>query len=439
MISRKTVAAAALAMLFGSSALAAESAPAYVKDALDYMGRTRWDQERDPARKPGDIIAFSQIKPGMVVVDLVPGDTYYTRILSRLVGPKGKVYAVVPGGGGNGARGSRQNQRLGKAPSFVPEEEAEQCILGCYPDLPPPRLLWVDYALALENTNEFRGNVIVLWQDLSGGDLALPEPVDAVFSVGGYHVLHTAAEAALVEGVPGRTNRPRPPNVAALNQSVFEDLKPGGVFLVADNAAAKGAGFDAAAKLSRTEPDAVKAEVTSAGFALDGESKVLAQTSDDHGKAVGGKFVDRDSADQFVFRFKKPVNAPAATKRPTPQQEAAIMKNYYGNTHILRADLTVLNTGNGNRLRYHYYNADHTYQEMGRVGEGVGPLQEGTWWWSAKGNNCMLHQYPIDERGNLVCHDYVIARPIGQLSDEYPDRADKGAKMNIVPGHVRIP
>src|SRR5262249_10240963 len=161
-----------------------------------------------------------------------------------------------------------------------------------------------------------------------------------------------------------------------LDQSVFEDLKPGGIYLVADNVAAKGAAFDAAAKLNRADPEAVKAEIAAAGFMLDGESNVLAQASDDHSKTVGGKFAERDAADQFVFRFKKPANASAATKRPTPAQEQAIMKNYYKNTHILNADLTKLNSDNGNRIRYHYYNADHTYQEMGRVGEGVGPLQE---------------------------------------------------------------
>jgi hypothetical protein len=149
-------------------------------------------------------------------------------------------------------------------------------------------------------------------------------------------------------------------------------------------------------------------------------------------------FAERDKADQFVFRFKKPANTSGATNRPSAGEEAAIMKNYYGNTHILNADLKELNSNNGNRLRYHYYNADHTYQEMGRVGEGTGPLQLGVWFWDAKGNNCMLHEYPIDERANVVCHDYVVSRPLNVMQTQQTGQR-KGTKFMIVPGHVYIP
>jgi predicted methyltransferase len=427
------------------AAAAADTVPDYVTRSLDYMGRTRWDQERDPARRPGEIIAFSQIKPGMKVVDLVPGDTYYTRILAHLVGPKGMVYAVVPSGGGGGGRTARQNQRVGKPPSFLPEEEADQCVQGCYeadgtaavhginPTTPPAYILPVDLALALENVREFRENVTVLWEDLSsdGGNVALPEQVDAVFSADGYHELHMNADG-------GTGRRAKAPDVVSIDKSLFEDLKPGGVYVVIDFAGAKDSGFGGADKLHRVEPDAVKQEALSAGFVLDAESKALAKASDDHTSPVGGKFAQQDATDQFVFRFKKPATASGATKRPTPAQEAEIMKNYYGNTHILNADLTALNGDNGNRIRYHYYNADHTYQEMGRVGEGPGPLQEGVWFWDAKGNNCMLHEYPLDERGNTVCHDYVHARPLNVMETQETG-ARKGTKFMIVPGHVRIP
>ena len=39
---------------------------------------------------------FASVKPGDIVVDLVPGSGYFTRIFSRIVGPKGHVYAVWP-------------------------------------------------------------------------------------------------------------------------------------------------------------------------------------------------------------------------------------------------------------------------------------------------------------------------------------------------------
>ena len=396
--------------------------------------RTHWDVARDADRKPAEIIAFSQIKPGMVVVDLVPGDAYYTMILSKLVGPKGKVYAVVPNGGGAGTRGSRTTQRDAKPPSAVPVDEAQGCVLGCYPTGRAPYMLAVDNVLALQNTEAFK-NITVLWEDLSayGGDLALPEQVDAVFSADAYHDLHHKSIAQLVEGVPGRVNNAKPLDMAAFNKSVFEDLKPGGVYLVVDYAAAKGAGFDAADSLHRTEPDATKTEIAAAGFVFDGQSEALTLISDDHSKPAQGTYAQRDKNDQYVFRFKKPLNASSATKRPTAAQEANIMETLYGNTYLGNYHVTGISP-KGERLRAAFYNPDHTYQEMGKVGEGPGPLQFGTWWWDAQGHNCELHQYPIDERGNVVCHLPKIRRPLN--TEWHADEAGGYATNKIITGHI---
>jgi predicted methyltransferase len=54
------------------------------------------DSSRDAARKPAEVLAFSGIKPGDVVADIVPGKGYFTRLFSKLTGPQGKVFAVVP-------------------------------------------------------------------------------------------------------------------------------------------------------------------------------------------------------------------------------------------------------------------------------------------------------------------------------------------------------
>jgi len=48
-----------------------------------------------------------------------------------------------------------------------------------------------------------------------------------------------------------------------------------------------------------------KADVLAAGFKLDGESSILANTSDDHTKNVFDPSV-RGHTDQFLFRFRKP-------------------------------------------------------------------------------------------------------------------------------------
>jgi predicted methyltransferase len=90
-------AAAAIAMVAGI-AFAAD-APAYIKNAVMDAGRPDADKERDVHRKPAELIAFAGIKSGDVVAEIMPGRGYFTRILSKAVGPKGKIYAYTLGFG----------------------------------------------------------------------------------------------------------------------------------------------------------------------------------------------------------------------------------------------------------------------------------------------------------------------------------------------------
>src|SRR3546814_18740794 len=41
-------------------------------------------------------MAFSEVKPGDTVLELVPGSGYWTRAFSGIVGPSGKLYLPVP-------------------------------------------------------------------------------------------------------------------------------------------------------------------------------------------------------------------------------------------------------------------------------------------------------------------------------------------------------
>ena len=426
--------AAALTPAFYSPQ-AADAVPAYVTAAIEDGGRAPWDVVRDDVRKPAEILAFSQIKPGMVVVDLVPGNAYYTRLLAKLVGPKGHVYAVVPDGGGGASRSSRMQQRVGKAPAMNPMDMGEACTMGCYPTGAPPSILPVDFVLALENTDEYKNVVTTLWESLpsDGGNLAIPQQADVVFTADGYHQLHYKKFPELPSYLPGRNSQEKPLDVAAFTKSIFRTLKPGGLYVVVDHQAVKGAGFSGADDLHRVEADAVKTEVTAAGFAFDGETKALAQSGDDYTKRAAGGPEARDKTDQFVFRFKKPVNAPNTDKRPSKAQEAEILKTYYGNTLVLNPQAKEV-SANGQRTRTSYYNPNHTYQEFGRMADGPGPMQAGTWWWDADGHNCELHQFPIDERSNVVCHVDVIPRQMGVTAGQSPDGS--GQKVVLVKGHV---
>jgi len=96
-----------------------------------------------------------------------------------------------------------------------------------------------------------------------------------------------------------------PANVPAFNRNVFAALKPGGVYVVLDHADAAGTGLKDTDTLHRIDEAAVKAEVLTAGFVLDGESSILANPADDHTKMVFDPAI-RGKTDQFLLRFKKP-------------------------------------------------------------------------------------------------------------------------------------
>ena len=201
----------------------------------------------DPAWKVPEVIAFIGLKPGDKVADIVAGRL--TASLAKAVGPSGKVYAV---------------------------ETAE--VVKRHPEI-----LSMMNALATQSPN------VVVSDDPVAS--ALPSGLDAVFIRQNYHDLYDKFMG--------------PADVPAFNKMVFAALKPGGVYVVLDHVAPAGSGIAATETLHRIDPARVKADVLAAGFKLDAESSILANTSDDHTKNVFDPSV-RGHTDQFLFRFKKP-------------------------------------------------------------------------------------------------------------------------------------
>src|SRR5262249_21253454 len=118
--------------------------------------------------------------------------------------------------------------------------------------------------------------------------ITVDEPVDMVFTAQNYHDVHN---------VPNL-------DVAAFNKSIFDALKPGGVYVVLDHAAAAGSGTKETSTLHRIDPEAVKSEVLAAGFVLAGQSKILENPQDTHTVAVFDPSI-RGKTDQFIFKFRK--------------------------------------------------------------------------------------------------------------------------------------
>jgi predicted methyltransferase len=91
------IAAMAASLITAATAFAAPpSVPANIAAAVADPGRPKEDTERDALRHPAEVLAFAGVKPGDSVVDFLPGGGYFTRILSKAVGPTGHVYAFAP-------------------------------------------------------------------------------------------------------------------------------------------------------------------------------------------------------------------------------------------------------------------------------------------------------------------------------------------------------
>jgi predicted methyltransferase len=239
------------ASLLGGVALAA---PAYIEKAVSDPARPADDTKRDAGRHPAELVEFAGIKPGMTVVDLLPGGGYFTRIFAKAVGPKGRVYAYF---------GLQYDARL-KTQGKDPDNQFTD-LKAVYPNL-----------------------------DVIHGQLeqfVTPEKVDLIWTADNYHDMHTKAYG--------------PNDTAAVNKAIFNSLKPGGLFIVVDHRAAKGAGADVPDKLHRMDEDIAKQEIEAAGFKLVAESKILTRPTDDDTKRIF-ETGEHDNTDQMVLKFRKP-------------------------------------------------------------------------------------------------------------------------------------
>ena len=240
--------AASLAAGSAVSAPPSDALPDYVAKVVADAGRDA-DRKDDARRHGAELVAFSGVKPGDTVLELVPGGGYFTRIFSKIVGDTGHVYAAVP----------------------------------------KPMEKYSDDTKKLPDTYK---NVEVLLQPAD--QLTSPKPVDVAFTSQNYH------------DYPDKFMGPTDP--AILNKAVFAALKPGGTYIVIDHVAEAGSGQRDTDTLHRIDPATVKQQVTAAGFEYVGESGVLRNPNDAHKVKVFDKSI-RGHTDQFAYKFRKPKTA----------------------------------------------------------------------------------------------------------------------------------
>lgn len=208
--------------------------------ALADPDRPADDVARDALRKPAETLAFAEVTPGMHVAELAPGGGYFTRLFARAVGPAGTVT------------------------TYVSADTPDKYAAG---------------AIALVAAGKWPN--VTLLRTPTFVPTSAP---DLVFTAQNYHDFHGG-------------------DIAALNASIYQALRPGGAYVVIDHAAVAGSGATATSTLHRIDEATVVSEVTAAGFTLEATSDLLRHPEDPRTAAV---FTMHDQTDQFALRFRKP-------------------------------------------------------------------------------------------------------------------------------------
>ncbi|NWG54105.1 MAG: class I SAM-dependent methyltransferase [Hydrogenophilaceae bacterium] len=231
-----------------TEAAAPAAGPDYGAAVAD-AARPPADVERDALRHPAAILAFAGVAPGQHVVDLGAGGGYYTRLFSAVVGPQGRVTAVIR----------------------PPRPDATE----------RPRI----YAVSEDPRY---ANVVV---NADGYVLALDQPADVIFVSQIYHDFFLPQLAI---------------DPAAAARAMFAALKPGGTLIIIDHSAAPGSPVvETASTLHRIDEAAVVRDMQAAGFVLEADAQTLRNPADDRSIRVFEGDI-RGRTDQFVLRFRKP-------------------------------------------------------------------------------------------------------------------------------------
>ena len=225
-----------------------------IAESLASPDRLEQDRVKDPLRRPDLVLSFFDIKPGMTVLDLFSGGGYYTEIVSRVVGDKGKVVA------------HNNDAYLAYAKDEISERYADD------------RLANVD-----QITSE-------------ADDLSLPaDTFDAALAMLTWHDFYYLDEE---NGWPAI-------DTPALITKLCSALKPGAILGVSDHVASTGSeASESGQELHRIDPERIKADLSGSCFEFQGEISALRNPGDDHSKLV---FADgiRGKTDRVVYKFQR--------------------------------------------------------------------------------------------------------------------------------------
>lgn len=247
--------ALAAALLISACASAPAQKPMAAADYAAFLAdpaRPEADRKDDEARKPTEVLAFSDVRPGQTVLELEAGRGWYSDLISSAVGPTGKLIIQYPAefAYGDGALKARTD------------------------------------AGRLKNATIVKSH----FDDLS----AVPTgSVDRVLWILGPHEIYYVPKDSKGLGEEAKTYA-----------EIARVLKPGGLFIAMDHAASAGAPTTTGATIHRVDPQVVLDKAKAAGFKYESKSDVLANPSDDRTKMVFDATIRRHT-DQFLFKFVK--------------------------------------------------------------------------------------------------------------------------------------
>ena len=194
--------------------------------------RTDQDRRMDAARYPAEFLPFTNVKPGMQVLDVSAGAGYTSQLLALAVGPTGTVWA-----------------------------QREQ---------PGP-------ALAKRLNDHPQGILVVVIRPFEDPVPDQAPKLDLITLVLNYHDITYL-----------------PVDRAKMNQRLFAALKPGGHFVVIDHSAKTGADISVGKTLHRIDEAIVLTEVQKAGFVLEAHSDFLRDPADTREESSGDAKIPTD-------------------------------------------------------------------------------------------------------------------------------------------------
>ena len=250
---------------------------AQVEAIVNSPDRSAADRTNDIRRHPVDMLMFVGAKPGWTALDVSTGGGYTTELLARVIGPTGLVFAQ-----------SRPRN----------------------PNNPPPR------PAAPEGGAATPAPVAT----------AAPRTAADVLADGSAQMKAAGIAAAPIAYVALPFDNPVPPEAvgkldlvtlmfnyhdfgflgvdrASTNRAIFNALKPGGFYVIADHAGRPGTGISESGTLHRIEESFLRSEVEAAGFRLAAEGDFLRNPNDPRDQNTPNPPQPKD---EFVLKFVKP-------------------------------------------------------------------------------------------------------------------------------------